>query len=202
MQLCKACNRKNPRKPLMKQGTERRNYYRIDDTIGLSYRQLNTADSHSSVNPSHKEMPLTALLAEIDREFNQTTNLLWQENPLVAQALGLLNKKLSMVAALNLSENSTSIDSYENIMVNISGCGMAFDSPSAIEPSTRLALTIVLKPANSRLEMLATVVDCTPINQTGEDTHRIRVQFLENGTAQEELIQHIVQRQWSTPREP
>lgn len=185
----------------MKQGTERRNYYRIDDTIGLSYRQPNTADSHSSVNPSHKEMPLTALLAEIDREFNQTTNLLWQENPLVAQALGLLNKKLSMVAALNLSENSTSIDSYENIMVNISGCGMAFDSPSAIQPSTQLALTIVLKPANSHLEMLATVVDCTPINQAGEDTHRIRVQFLGNGTAQEELIQHIVQRQWSTPRE-
>lgn len=186
----------------MKQVSERRSYYRIDDTIGLSYKQLNAADSNSTVDPSHKEMPLTALLAEVDREFNQATNLLWQESPLVAQALGLLNKKLSMVAALNLSENPTSIDCYENIMVNISGCGMAFDSPSAIEPFTQLAMTIVLKPANSRLEMLATVVECTPINQTGEDTHRVRVQFLENGKAQEELIQHIVQRQWAAPRQP
>ena len=38
-------------------------------------------------------MPVTSLLDEIDREFNQAANILWQENPTAGRALGLLNSE-------------------------------------------------------------------------------------------------------------
>ncbi|MEH6467746.1 MAG: hypothetical protein V7722_08955, partial [Porticoccus sp.] len=95
--------------------SERRNYYRIDDVVGLTFSVLGDDEDSFSSMSTNIELPVTNLLAEIDHEFNQATNILWHENPTIAKALGLLNKKLSIIAAHSLQSEDLNVDSYEEM---------------------------------------------------------------------------------------
>ncbi|MEZ5529459.1 MAG: PilZ domain-containing protein [Porticoccaceae bacterium] len=183
----------------MERQTERRRYYRIDDLVGLSYRQMDEARPSVTVG-DHSQLPVDMLLTELDRELNQAINLCWQQNPLQASALGLLNKKLSLIASQipDLTSNESPGDETQ---VNISGCGMAFDSPSAVVAEDRLLLCVTLRPSNTQLKLQARVVDCTTDGQNRHETFRIRVEFENCEAAQEMLIQHIVQKHWGKSRQ-
>lgn len=179
----------------MEKKLERRSYYRINDTVGLTYTVLN-GDESVQISPSaNLGLSLTSLLAEIDHEFNKITNILWHENPVVAEALGLLNKKMSIIAAHSLQDEGQNIDSYDDMMVNISGCGMSFDCIENLAKGTRLQLSLALKPSNIILHLVGQVIACDQQPTKQEKPFAVRVIFEENNTAQEKLIQHIVQKQ-------
>lgn len=177
---------------------ERRSYFRINDLIGLTY---STIEGNEELNPDSVDelgMPLTDLLAELDTEFNKTTNILWQENPVVAQALGVLNKKLSIIAAHGLQTSNRAIESYEDLMVNISGCGIAFYCTEYLSAGTRLKVSVVLKPSNIILKLAATVVACEEQPAGATSPYWMRIHFDDSDTAaHEQLIQHVVQKQFS-----
>jgi len=180
----------------VEQNTERRSYYRIDDVIGLSYAKLDASDSAQADNHGTLGMPLTSLFAEIDREFNQATNTLFHENPTIAQALGLLNRKISLIAAHSLREQDYTVESYEEMMVSISGCGLAFGSNEELPVKTRLSLALTLKPADIRVDFTGEVVACEQQGASAEAPYWVRVGLDSNNpAAQEQLIQHIVQKQ-------
>ena len=128
---------------------------------------------------------------------NQISNSLWQENPLTAKALGLLNRKLSIIAAHQLTaEGQQDLQSYEQLMVNISGCGIAFDSVEKLTKNTRLLLNLQLKPSNTEIKLTGTVVKLEARRPGAKKPFWVRVQFNEeNSEHQELLIQHIVQKQ-------
>ena len=179
----------------MKPTTERRKYYRINDIVGLTYNLLNDTNDQTPVTPSENlGLPITDLLAEIDHEFNQTTNILWHENPVMAKALGLLNRKLSIIAAHSLQDEEQNIESYEDMMVNISGCGIAFDCMEQLKSGDSLQLSIALKPSNVILHIAGEVVSCEK-QIANNKPYSVRVKFEEHNAAQEQLIQHIVQKQ-------
>lgn len=175
--------------------TERRNYYRINDIVGLTYKVLGRDDNTQPSFSDSLGLSVTSLFAEIDHEFNQVTNTLWHENPTIAKALGLLNKKLSIVAAHSLQDSGFSIDSYEEMMVNLSGCGIAFECTENLSPGTQLQLTLVLQPSNTQLKLTGKVIACDhkPINV--DKPFSVRINFDEHSNHQEQLIQHIVQKQ-------
>jgi PilZ domain len=176
------------------QKSERRNFYRINDVVGLTFRVLGEEDDWPSISTTF-ELPVTNLLAEIDHEFNQVANIIWHENPTVAKALGLLNKKLSIIAAHSLQGEDQSVNSYEEMMVNISGCGMAFDCTENLAPGTRLEVTLVLLPSNAQLEITGEVITTKHLTNNTDKPYSVRVHFDEYNTTQEQLIQHIVQKQ-------
>jgi hypothetical protein len=148
------------------------------------------------------DTPLADMLASIDRDFNQATNLLWQEKPLLAQALGLLNRKLSLVAAHALPQETNGEESYEELLVSISGSGIGFDAAEDFPVGTRLHLMLALKPSNITLELTGLVAGSESREQHGRKVYWIRVNFEQgNETAQELLIQHVVQRQCAQIRE-
>lgn len=179
----------------MKQSVERRRYYRINDIVGLTYTVVET-NKVIPVSPSeHLGLSLTSLLAEIDHEFNQVTNILWHENPTVSKALGLLNKKISIIAAHSLQDEEQNIESYEEMMVNISACGIAFDGKDSLPKGTNLQLSIALKPSNIILHMMGQVIACERQPTKQEKSFSTRIVFEENNSVQEQLIQHIVQKQ-------
>ncbi|MEH6616244.1 MAG: PilZ domain-containing protein [Porticoccus sp.] len=179
----------------MVKNSERRTYYRINDEVGLTYKILSQDEDIQSSLSGNLGLSVTSLLAEIDHEFNQATNTLWHENPTIAKALGLLNKKLSIIAANSLSEEGQDIDDYEEMMVNISGCGLSFNCTENLSTGTRLLLTIVLKPANTPLNFTGEVIASANNANNAEKPYSVRVNFDENNNAQEQLIQHIVQKQ-------
>jgi hypothetical protein len=136
-----------------------------------------------------------ALLAEIDRELNQAINTVWREDPSTARALGLLNRKISVVAAAALQYEEGDAHSYDSAMVNLSGCGIAFEAREAIAAGTRLRLSVILRPSQVTLSIAGTVVGCEERLDSAAMPFWVRVGFDEDLQAQEQLIQHVVQKQ-------
>lgn len=180
---------------IMESNLDRRSYYRINDIVGLTYRLIDGNDPHPALPSENLGLSLTSLLTEIDHEFNQITNTLWHEHPATAKALGLLNRKLSMIAAHSLQGEEQSIEPYDDMMVNISGCGISFKCTEQLKAGDNLQLSLVLKPSNVTLDLEGEVISCEKQLANTDKPYRIRVSFKENNSAQEQLIQHIVQKQ-------
>ncbi len=186
----------------MNKSLERRSYYRIRDEIGLKFTVIDEDTPVSGQGARNLDMPLGGLLAEIDREFNQVTNILWQENPTIARALGLLNRKLSIVSARALQDEGQSPVSYEDMMVSLSGSGIGFETDEALVPGGRVLLSLSLRPSNIEIELTGTVSGSELQSDLPERKYWTRVNFERgNEAAQEQLIQHVVQRQCAQIRE-
>lgn len=180
----------------MERKDERRSYYRIEDIIGLTYSSIDSAEETMPEESCDLGLPLTSLFAEIDREFNQAVNTLWQESPAMAQALGLLNRKISLIAAHSLRDKDQPVDSYEDLMVSISGNGLGFSSAEELSVGARLRLSLALKPSDINITITGEVVACERLPTHSNHPYWIRVSIDGNNpAAQEQLIQHVVQKQ-------
>lgn len=178
---------------------ERRQYYRINDVVLLRYEVLPASpggegDGHG-LETGNLEISSSHLLAEIDRELNSTINIVWREHPAVAQALGLLNRKISVVAARAFDYEEGAVQSYDDTMVNMSGCGIAFEARDEIAPGTKLRLTMILRPSQVNLSITGAVVSCEKRLTSSATPWWVRVNFDDDLQAQEQLIQHVVQKQ-------
>ena len=186
----------------MQETQERRSYYRINDLVGLSYKILDGQQQEEG-SEQHGDS-VSAMLTQIDQEFNQLTNILWQENPTTARALGLINQKLSIVADRVFIDNLEErfLEEEDMLMVNISGSGIAFKCAEPLHKKNRLELTLTLKPSNIKLTLTGLVVGCEKRSDNGKKPYWARVAFEEsNGATQEQLIQHIVQKQYAQIKE-
>jgi len=179
---------------------EKRRYFRINDVIGLSYAILRDGENPQRLKLVDSALATAILLAEIDREFNQATNILWHENPTMAQAFGLLNRKVSLLAeqSLTAQDKDRYATSYKDLQVNISACGMAFHCTEQLEQETRLQLSVQLKPSNISLRLTGSVIACEHLRTNAQQNYWVRISFDESSDAvREQLIQHIVQKQCS-----
>ncbi|MCB1676445.1 MAG: PilZ domain-containing protein [Halioglobus sp.] len=183
---------------------EKRSYYRIHDYVGLSCARLDdTAEAsgtRAAMPPAAADsdlgLPLSSLLSEIDRKFNPIVNSLWLEHPPVAETLGLLNRKISILAARVLDEAGPTCESYEELLVSLSGSGIGFNSAQPYPEGARLRLFLALKPSSVRLDLTGVVIGCDRNTAEEQPQYWVRVAFEPgNEAAQEQLIQHVVQRQ-------
>ena len=177
---------------------ELRQYYRIDDVVTLSYEMLDKNTPGASLEGAESGLEVSAgtLLAEIDRELNTAINTIWQNSPVVAQALGLLNRKVSMVAAQVLEEYEVNDGhTYDDTKVNLSGCGIAFEAREAIAGGARLRLNLILKPTQINVSIAGTVIACEERLSAPVMLYWVRVKFDDDVQAREQLIRHVVERQ-------
>ncbi|MFK7828932.1 MAG: PilZ domain-containing protein [Congregibacter sp.] len=176
---------------------ERRKYYRINDVVMLRYEILNETPGRENTlsGESGLEVSTGTLLAELDRELNQTINIVWQDNPAVAKALGLLNRKVSVVAAQALEYEQGDVQSYDDTMVSLSGCGIAFESREAVDDGERVRISVILRPSQITLSIAGTVIGCEKRLTSPVMPYWVRVDFDDDLMTQEQLIQHVVQKQ-------
>lgn len=176
---------------------ERRKYYRINDVVMLRYEVLDDDSGVKSTarGESGLEVSTGTLLSEIDRELNQTINTVWHDSPAIAQALGLLNRKISVIAAQTLEYEQSDVQSYDDTMVSLSGCGIAFEAREALSNGDRLRLSVILKPSQITLSIAGTVIGCEERLSSSAMPFWVRVDFDDDLLAQEQLIQHVVQKQ-------
>jgi hypothetical protein len=177
---------------------ERRKYYRINDVVLLRYEMIDdsrAAGESIEGGATSLEISTGSLLEEIDRELNTSINNVWREHPVMAQALGLLNRKISILAAHALDYQESEPQSYDDTKVNLSGSGIAFEAREALALGARLRLSIILQPSQVTLSIGGTVVSCEDHLTSPSMPHWVRVDFDEDLQAQEQLIQHVVQKQ-------
>lgn len=182
---------------------ERRAYFRITDIIGIHYAVIDSADDFPMEARGDVEMPLLNLLDTIDHDINESINTLWRDNATAAHAIGLLNRKISLLASHILQEDSESRITYEELVASISGCGMAFQCITPLPVDTLLRVAAMLKPSNIALRFTAKVVGCERVAEIPATSYLLRISIDEECTdAREQLVQHVVQRQFANKHLP
>lgn len=175
---------------------ERRRFFRVDDSVGLSYRVL-TKDE-ADVFGEQQVIPTPdapSALEEFDIQLQSLMSKLHRSDPLVAEVLELFNYKLNtLIGQVDAESHTINRVAYRMQEVNISACGMALASEENLPLDTFLALEVTLQPQGYQLSILAKVVGC--YFREEEKDHFLRVDFCQLGQRDQELlIQHIVRRQ-------
>ncbi|MCB1671524.1 MAG: PilZ domain-containing protein [Gammaproteobacteria bacterium] len=182
---------------------ERRRYFRITDTIDLSFQLL---------KPQVPDLKLSTdilddaeMLNMVESELDSVLNSMWKNEPSFARVLGLLNQKINLLSASLRPTQQEIMNQYDHqysdIQVNLSASGMAFDSEVELKPGDRLEIYLVLETAISGLHVRGDVVHVDTLWDSGKAIYSTRIEFDIESQQQEQLIQHVARRQLKLIRE-
>ncbi len=172
---------------------DRREYYRIDDTIALEFTPLSAADALAS-DELHDSSPLFNLLSELhlmDFESQHLLRHISERDRTLANYLKVVNKRIDLLGqavALSLMR-----DIGSPRQVTLSEGGVSFNSPHRIAIDSHLAIKIVLMPQALGLLLRAKVIHCRPL---ADEQFEIGTEFEALTDAQRQLLaRHILQKQ-------
>lgn len=173
---------------------ERRRYFRINETVGLSIQLLaadGSADKSTGFAPNAVQ-----LIAKNDEKIGRLLSDLVEHNPTVAELISLLNDKIDDISsALAIESNLLDRIAHRAQEVNLSACGLAFSHDDPIAEGSRIRLELTLFPEETKVRSDGVVVSCE-LMADEEKHYYCRVNFLGMSPSdQEELIQFVVQSQ-------
>lgn len=184
---------------------ERRRFFRINDTIGVSYRRLGPEEAKAFSQRSAEHGGNFDYASNFDNRIQTLLDACRVQNPLAAELLDLMNKKLNFVIRqLDVDSNMLQQIAYDLKQVNVSACGMAFAVAEPLQKGDCLQLDILLQPSDLHVVAMAEVVACEALpealgseSQQGDEGHLfMRLNFIDmHPNDQELLIQHVVKRQ-------
>ena len=174
---------------------DRRRFFRINDTIGLSYRVLSDEETQSQLVDVIDPADVPTLLASYDKTINSVLSQLKIEQPVVAELLAAMNGKINCVVdQLDVDSQLVEQIAHKIRDVNISACGVAFNVDEPVDIGRVLLLDLLLQPDDVHIYFHGTVI-MRGMNDS-DDSCYIRVNFSNMSTSDQELlIQHIVRRQ-------
>ncbi|WP_045857894.1 PilZ domain-containing protein [Teredinibacter purpureus] len=181
---------------------EKRRYFRIDENVGIGYEFI---ERHKSGQLAHKDTQafgarmenILDIIEEQDAKIDHLMATLADQNPVVAEVIGLFNQKLERVINHLLMDSHTlSRIAHKVKEANISACGIGFVNNEFVEEGASLRLQLLFSPGNLAIETNGRVVSCSS-NGDGE-SYYWRIDFFGMSKKdQEDLIQHIVKTQGS-----
>lgn len=181
--------------------TDRRRYFRIEDRALLKYRiipeeELERERRFIQANEIRSENLHTALLG-IDVRLQEAFDAVREESKAMAQALELLNRKLTLIErVVALEGGAGGMDGHrehEPSEVSLSGGGIAITAETPLALNARLAIDLVLLPAHHPMRAIGRVVDCRKAERGG---FAIAIEFEDIREADREvLIQHVLRKQ-------
>lgn len=177
---------------------ERRRYFRINETVGISYEILDSSPSSQSTSAQEKSKSVFELVSEQDLKIEKLLVEVEDTHPKVAELVSAFNQKLERLIN-HLMLESTLVDRLADRVyeANISACGIAFVCDEYIQENTMLQMELTLYPAEIVLHTQGLIVGCHSVEEGDEqDRYYLRIDFYAmKQDVQEELIQHIVKRQ-------
>ena len=182
--------------------SERRSFFRIDESIALEYKPIDAA----TANVSHPEGFFTntsslKLYSELKKIDAENTQLLYQIKELsrpLAEFLHNQNRKIELLSQELMIKQKPQPPSNTIRQVNLSEDGIAFGSTTIIEAGQFVALRMFFLPCNAGLILFAKVIRCTPSN-SGE--FKIAAKFHRINETQQHLIgQQIMRAQMAEKR--
>ena len=172
---------------------DRREYYRIEDTIALDFSLISIAEAHAS-EPLHDNSPLFNLLSELhlmDFESQHLLRHISERDRTLANYLKVMNKRIDLLGQAVAQSLLRDIGAPRR--VSISEGGISFNHHKAVPAGSHLALKMVLMPQALGLLLRAQVVHC----QRREDGQfEIGTEFEALTDTQRQLVaRHILQKQ-------
>ena len=171
---------------------DRREYYRIEDTIALEIRPLSATEA-AGQEVLQDASPLFNLLSELHLSEFESQHLLRQiseRDRTIAAFLKSQNKRIDLLSQVIAITALGQIG--EPQPVNISEGGIGFQHPSPIATGARLSVKLVLMPQALGLLLRARVTHC---DRKG-DGYDVGTEFEHLTDAQRQLLaRHILQKQ-------
>jgi hypothetical protein len=172
---------------------DRREYYRIDDTIALEFTLLSGAEALAS-DELHDSSPLFNLLSELhlmDFESQHLLRHITERDRTLANYLKVINKRIDLLGQAMAQSLLRDIGAPRK--VNLSEGGLSFNNAQPIAAGAHIALKMVLMPQALGLLLRAQVVHCQPLPS---QQFEIGAEFEALTDTQRQLIaRHILQRQ-------
>ncbi len=179
---------------------ERRDFFRIDDSLRISYQVIPKKDLPGYIEhwPNGAEKPFTAMssLSSISQQVSGYLRRIEAKEPDVANYLKALDTKINVLGQAMLAQASG--HSNQSVQaVNLSGSGLSFECDEVLIPGDTLELKLLLLPTFTGLLVLGEVVCCDDLDHAESSfEYKVHVKF---SHIQEQdrntLVQHIVQRQ-------
>ncbi|MDN6858302.1 PilZ domain-containing protein [Pseudomonas sp. CAN2814] len=178
---------------------DRREYYRIEDTLALEFRPLREDEIHSG-EVLQDDSALFNLLSDLhltDFESQHLLRHIHERDRPLASYLKVMNKRIDLIAQALTQSLLREIGPARRVTLSEGGINFRDDQPLPVGQA--LALKIVLLPQGLGLLLRAKVTHC---QQQAEGDYEIGTEFDILGDAQRQLLaRHILQRQASERRQ-
>jgi len=179
---------------------DRRRYFRINDKVSLKYRVVQGIDIETEIKRTEYEKNNLADLKNafncIEAKIMSRMGRVEEVSPLVAEILGLFDKKLSLIESMIMHNDDKDNSITETQHVNLSASGMSFESNTPINDGVKLKMELVLFPEYQFIPLYARVVDCRKKMDDNLYRFNIAVDFVGICESDQEIImQHILSRQ-------
>lgn len=172
---------------------DRREYYRIEDTIALEIRPL-SAHEATGQEVLQDESTLFNLLSELHLSEFESQHLLRQiseRDRTMAAYLKVLNKRIDLLGQVVAQTVLDKFDEPQHVV--LSEGGIEFEHHLAYPPDSHLAIKLLLMPQALGLLLRAKVTNCEP---EGFGTFKIGTEFESPTDAQRQLLaRYILQKQ-------
>ena len=172
---------------------DRREYYRIEDTIALDFRLLSGPEAQPSsvLNDSSPLFNLLSDLHLLDYESQHLLRHISERDRTLASYLKVINKRIDLLGQA-LTQNLLQ-DIGQPRQVTLSEGGAGFICNQALAEGSHLALKMVLMPQALGLLLRARVIHCQAL---GDGQYEVGTEFEALTEAQRQLLaRHILQKQ-------
>jgi len=177
---------------------ERRDFYRINDTVGLSYEQCSEFELPSKeefANQSPDEFQLINHLSRLDLDNSSLLHSIQDDSPDIARYFKLINSKIEAIAKQIVSVGLT--DEVTPTEVTLSAGGLSFVSTEQYQLGNLIKTRMILYPSNSVISSYGVVVRSVASEQ-GFDT---AVEYrLINESDRDALVRHVLHLQSNSLR--
>jgi len=177
---------------------DRRDFYRINDTVGLIYTVCNSENDIPSEDEFIDEVPdefqLISHLSKIDIESSTLLHSINEVSPDVYRYLKIINSKIEAIARQVVSIGLTNeIQPYK---VTLSAGGVSVETTEKIAMGKTLRAQMILYPSCSGILTYGEVVRCDRIANNDKELFDIAIEYtLITETDRDTLVRHVLQLQ-------
>lgn len=183
-----------------KSGGNRRSYFRIDDSVLLTYRQVPEEELLESLSNLEETVGdafiLAASFANISRATRPLNRQARRELPAVANYLNVLERKIDILARIILTQQM-GVEEEQTSEVNLSAGGLEFQAGEPLPVDSTLEIRLVVFP--SRIGILAggRVLRCESGNNEHDPvSYTIALEFTHLRESDRQLIiKHMLNKQ-------
>ncbi|MCU7810843.1 MAG: PilZ domain-containing protein [Candidatus Thiodiazotropha sp. (ex Notomyrtea botanica)] len=177
---------------------ERREFFRIDDAIQVSYSVIQAADLPASIDDRLQDDRFSVMtrMQAISQHLSAPLHRIEQRDPDVADYLKALDEKINLLGQSFLAEESELLGQPSR-SVNLSAGGLAMDIIEPLELGDLVEIKLLLLPSYTGVLAYGEVVG-VDASQDGDAgyPHHVRINFsLIRNSDQDALIRHIMRRQ-------
>ncbi len=183
----------------MKAADERRDYYRINDTVGLRVEPT-TQDQIPAMEDfteqSADEFRLINHLSRIDLENSTLLHNIQDTNPDIARYLKLINIKIEAIAKQIVAMGLT--DEVKPTDITLSAGGISFKGNIPFDKGDLVKLQMILYPSNAVINAYARAVRSQPQGDVFDNAFEY---ILITESDRDTLVRHVLQLQSNNLRQ-